>query len=106
MSQLGLAATASKALPLLPNRQRSPAGTTFPSSALPRPSNRRKNHTRSLRDGGNEVSDAKKHSQSVRQGTVNILRYKLNFCFKIIYGVLSWLILFICFNIVMFEASF
>ncbi|AQK42572.1 acetyl-coenzyme A carboxylase1 [Zea mays] len=73
MSQLGLAATASKALPLLPNRQRSPAGTTFPSSALPRPSNRRKSHTRSLRDGGNEVSDAKKHSQSVRQGLAGII---------------------------------
>lgn len=73
MSQLGLAAAASKALPLLPNRQRSPAGTTFPSSALSRPSNRRKSRTRSLRDGGDGVSDAKKHSQSVRQGLAGII---------------------------------
>jgi len=72
MSQLGLAAAASKVLPLLPNRQRSSAGTTFP-SASSRPSNRRKNHTRSLRDGGDGVSDAKKHNQSVRQGTVRYI---------------------------------
>lgn len=69
MSQLGLAAAASKALPLLPNLQRSSGGATFSSSALSRPSNRRKSRTRSLRDGDG-VSDAKKHNQSVRQGTV------------------------------------
>lgn len=97
MSQLGLAAAASKALPLLPNRQRSPAGTTFPSSALSRPSNRRKSRTRSLRDGGDGVSDAKKHSQSVRQGIVNIFRYKLKFCFKIYMKdfFLGWYCLFV-----------
>ena len=69
MSQLGLAAAASKVLQLLPNRQRSSAGTTFTSGSS-RPSNRRKSRTRSLRDGGDGVSDAKKHNQSVRQGTV------------------------------------
>ncbi|ONM18475.1 acetyl-CoA carboxylase2 [Zea mays] len=73
MSQLGLAAAASKALPLLPNRQRSSAGTTFSSSSLSRPLNRRKSRTRSLRDGGDGVSDAKKHSQSVRQGLAGII---------------------------------
>ncbi|OEL17844.1 Acetyl-CoA carboxylase 2 [Dichanthelium oligosanthes] len=73
MSQLGLAAAASKALPLLPNRQRSSAGTTFPLSASSRPANRRKSRTRSLRDGGDGVSDAKKHSQSVRQGLAGII---------------------------------
>jgi len=72
MSQLGLAAAASKVLPLLPNHQRSSAGTTFP-SASSRPSNRRKNRTRSLRDGGDGVSDAKKHNQSVRQGLAGII---------------------------------
>ncbi|CAO2041466.1 unnamed protein product [Urochloa humidicola] len=73
MSQLGLAAAASKALPLLPNRQRSSTGTTFPLPASSRPSNRRKSRTRSLRDGGDGVSDAKKHNQSVRQGLAGII---------------------------------
>ncbi|KAL6839698.1 hypothetical protein ACP4OV_030386 [Aristida adscensionis] len=74
MSQLGLAAAASKALPLLPNRQRSSAGTTFPSSASSRSSNRRKGRTRSIRDGGDGgVSDPKKHNQSVRQGLAGII---------------------------------
>ncbi|KAG2570471.1 acetyl-CoA carboxylase 2 isoform X1 [Panicum virgatum] len=72
MSQLGLAAAASKVLPLLPNRQRSSAGTTFTSGSS-RPSNRRKSCTRSLRDGGDGVSDAKKHNQSVRQGLAGII---------------------------------
>ncbi|CAO2034081.1 unnamed protein product [Urochloa humidicola] len=73
MSQLGLAAAASKALPLLPNRQRSSTGTTFPLPASSRPSNQRKSRTRSLRDGGDGVSDAKKHNQSVRQGLAGII---------------------------------
>ncbi|XP_062225261.1 acetyl-CoA carboxylase 2 isoform X2 [Phragmites australis] len=74
MSQLGLAAAASKALPLIPNRQRSSAGTTLPSPASSRPSNRRNGRTRSIRDGGDGgVSDSKKHNQSVRQGLAGII---------------------------------
>jgi acetyl-CoA carboxylase/biotin carboxylase 1 len=83
MSQLGLAAAASKALPLLPNRQRSSAGTTFPSPVLSRSSNRRKSRTRSLRDGGDGVSDAKKHNQSVRQGPRFSPLIEVKFCFDV-----------------------
>jgi hypothetical protein len=68
MSCLGLAPAASKAVPLLPNLQRSPVGTTFPSSVSSRHSNRRKSRTQSIQDGG--VSGSKKHNQSVRQGKI------------------------------------
>jgi acetyl-CoA carboxylase / biotin carboxylase 1 len=74
MSRLGLAPAASKAVPLLPNLQRSPVGTTFPSLASSRHSNRRKSRTQSIRDGGDGgVSDSEKHNQSVREGKIDHL---------------------------------
>nr|AHC53984.1 plastid transported acetyl-CoA carboxylase [Eleusine indica] len=74
MSRLGLAPAASKALPPLPNSQRRPVGTTFPSSASSRHSNRKKCRTRSIRDGSDGgLSDSTKHNRSVRQGLAGII---------------------------------